>query len=105
VSGNGRFGTSGWRAEGWEEMQRAAQTGDQFRGEQQDGSWVVATARVMEWIMGDGRLERFVYVARQDQKKDYRGRLPEMTFECFATMHFRIERVPTLRPQTRGGVR
>jgi hypothetical protein len=44
-------------------------------------------------------------VARQDQKKDYRGRLPEMTFEAFATMHFRIERVPTVRPQTRGGVR
>jgi hypothetical protein len=105
MSGNGRFGTAEWRAEGWEEMQRAAQSGDQFRGEQQDGSWVVVMARVSELIAGDGRRVRFVYVARQDQKKDYRGRFPEMTFEAFATMHFRIEPMPRSRPQTRGGVR
>jgi hypothetical protein len=91
VESTALFGSSDWRAEGWESAMKSAKTGDRFTGQQRDGSWIDVTVRVLEGAMEGRSKIRFVYVGWE--KSDQRC---ESTFECFATMHRRIESLPNV---------
>lgn len=89
-----RFGSSDWRAEGWEAVMKSAKTGDRFTGQQRDGSWIDVTVRVLEGTMEGRHQIRFVYVGWEKN-----GQHCESTFECFATMHRRIESLPNAKTE------
>ena len=92
VASTDLFGSSYWRAEGWEDAMNSAQTGDRFRGEKKDGTWDVITLRVLEGIMEGRHPCRFVYAGWTTSD----GRHCESSFECFATLSRRIESLPNV---------
>lgn len=83
------FGTSDWRADGYQQLQDNAKTGDKIRGERRDGSWHDVTLRVVEGIMEGRHPIRFVYVGWRNEQGGY----CESSLEAFATMHRQIVRV------------
>lgn len=85
------FGTSDWRAEGWEDIARNANTGDGFRGLRKNGTWWHVTVRVLEGIMEGRHHCRFVYAGWRENERDC-----ETSWECFATLCRRIESVPNV---------
>lgn len=87
------YGTSDWRADGWENIFKTAHTGDAFRGLRKDGTWWNVKVRVLEGIM-DGRHHcRYVWAAWHEN-----GRYCEASWECFAALCQRIESLPSSVP-------
>jgi hypothetical protein len=84
------FGTSDYRAPGWEQLHATAKSGDRFGGTRKDGTWEEVTARVIEGWMEGRHYCRFVYVGWTNAH----GTQCETSFEEFATMHREIQPLP-----------